>query len=401
MKKTRRIVQFGFLALTVVGVYFLEGNAERWCPFGGVEAAYLYITQGNMLCSLGISNFYILGAVLLMTVLLRRAFCGYMCPIGAISEWLGAGATRCGVKPAQVTGRADAVLRSLKYGVLAAILVFTWKLGELVFRGYDPCYALISRHGEDITEWAYVVAGSVVVLSLLVTMPFCRWLCPLGAVFNPFSRFGFTRIKRNESTCTGCKKCTRSCPMAIPVSEVMQVDHARCMSCMNCVDVCPELDAGALSWGPPRKIGGNWSQRVLLAILGVCVTGAVAAAYFVPMPSFVRERGEKPAQIAIAHLKVEQLTCRGKGTLFASFVEREDDLAIPGYVRIEAWPGPGAVDAKIHYDPAQTNEQAIKRAITEPLYQAETREWKPSPFVIEGYDPLAVEESEPASQPAE
>ena len=80
------------------------------------------------------------------------------------------------------------------------------------------------------------------------------------------------------------------------------------------------LSVGALSWGPPRKIGGNWSQRVLLAILGVCVTGAVAAAYLVPLPSFVRERGEKPGQIAIAHLKIEQITCRGKGTLLRRFV---------------------------------------------------------------------------------
>jgi len=85
MKTKRRLVQFGFLALTIVGVYVLKGNAERWCPFGGVEAAYMYFSQGQMLCSLGVSNFYILGAVLILTLLLRRVFCGYMCPIGAIS----------------------------------------------------------------------------------------------------------------------------------------------------------------------------------------------------------------------------------------------------------------------------------------------------------------------------
>lgn len=86
MKKTRRLVQLGFVILTVGGVFVFGGNAERWCPFGGVEALYSYATEGNMLCSLGISNFYILGAVLVMTLLLRRAFCGYMCPIGSVSE---------------------------------------------------------------------------------------------------------------------------------------------------------------------------------------------------------------------------------------------------------------------------------------------------------------------------
>ena len=90
MKKARRAVQFGFLALTLGSVFVVGGNCERWCPFGGVEALYTYAAEGNLLCSLGTSNFFILGGVLAMTVLLRRAFCGYACPLGTISEWLHA-----------------------------------------------------------------------------------------------------------------------------------------------------------------------------------------------------------------------------------------------------------------------------------------------------------------------
>ncbi len=88
MSRTRRCVQFGFLLLVLVGVYVVGGNCERWCPFGGVEALYTYVHEGNMLCSLGTANFFMLGGVLLMTLLMRRAFCGYACPIGTISEWL-------------------------------------------------------------------------------------------------------------------------------------------------------------------------------------------------------------------------------------------------------------------------------------------------------------------------
>ncbi len=80
----RKTLQFGFLALTLVAVFVVRGNAERWCPFGGLEALYTYTREGNLPCSLGVSNFYILGAVLLMTLILRRAFCGYVCPVGAI-----------------------------------------------------------------------------------------------------------------------------------------------------------------------------------------------------------------------------------------------------------------------------------------------------------------------------
>ena len=199
MKTTRRLIQLAFLLLTVAGVFVFRGNAERWCPFGGIEALYAYVTAGNLVCSLGVSNFYILGAVLVMTLLLRRAFCAYMCPIGSVSEWLQVGARRLGLRPLAVPYRLDRALALLKYAVLGVILYFTWSLGELVFRGYDPCYVLISRHGKDITFWAYVISGVVVVVSLPF-LPMSQLLCeqvgasPLPTIFDywPDSRPAFT-----------------------------------------------------------------------------------------------------------------------------------------------------------------------------------------------------------------
>jgi polyferredoxin len=178
MKRNRRIVQGAVLAFILLGVFVWGGNCERWCPFGGVEALYTYAAEGNMLCSLGTSNFFILGGVLLATVLLRRAFCGYLCPIGTISEWTNGLARRLHLPTVSVPARVDRVLGLLKYVVLALILVLTYRAGELIFRGFDPCYALLSRHGEDITVWAYVVAGAILVASVFAMLPFCRWLCP-------------------------------------------------------------------------------------------------------------------------------------------------------------------------------------------------------------------------------
>jgi hypothetical protein len=167
MKNTRHALQAGLLALTLAAVFLFRTNAESWCPFGGVEAAYTYLREGNLLCSLGISNFYAFGALLLAVLLLRRAFCGYMCPIGAMSEWFGAAGRRLGMRMFHVSERFDRVLSLGKYAVLLAILLATWRLGELAFRGYCPAYALLSRHGADITFWAYVVAGAVAGVSLL------------------------------------------------------------------------------------------------------------------------------------------------------------------------------------------------------------------------------------------
>ena len=388
MTRTRRLVQLAFLALVLSGVFIFRANCELWCPFGGVEAFYTYATDGNMLCSLGTSNFFILGGVLLSVVLLRRAFCGYMCPIGAISEWLGGLGERLGLAPWRVPARLDQVLGLLKYAVLAIVLTATWRAGELLFRGYDPCYALISRHGADITHWAYIVAGAAAAASLVISLPLCRWLCPFGAVLSPFSRVALARVRRDESACTGCGQCSRRCPMGIPVDSMQQVKDGRCTSCLACVEACPKRAAGALSWGPPKSVGQSWSQPALIAIMVACTSAAVAASHAFPIPSFVKTRGTAPAVTAAVDLEIHDLTCRGRANLLVYYLERDDLLAIDGYWKLEAWPDPTLARVRISYDPERCDEAAVRMAVTEPYYDAAGNLWRPSPFVIEGYDPL-------------
>ena len=126
----------------------------------------------------------------------------------------------------------------------------------------------------------------------------------------------------------------------------------------------------------------------MIAIMLLCTTAAVAASYVFPLPSFVKSHGSRPAQVAKVRLKVENLTCRGRANLFFYFLQRDDASQIPGYFKLEAWPGPGIADVDITFDPTATDEHAIKQAITEPYYDAVAEFWRTSPFVIEGYDPL-------------
>ena len=391
LKATRRAVQFSFLALVLVGVYVMGANCERWCPFGGVEALYTFATEGNMLCSLGTANFFILGGVLLTAVLLRRAFCSYVCPIGTLSEWLGVLGRWLRLPPLRVPHRVDRLLAWLKYVLLVVIVWLTWQAGELIFRGFDPCYALISRHGTDITIWAYVVSAAIVVASFWIMLPFCRWFCPLAAVLNPLARFGVARVQRNEAACTHCGLCSRACPVAIPVHEVKQVTAARCLSCLNCIEACPHRASRAIGWGPPGRFGGNWPQWSLIAVLLLCTFGAAAASYAFPFPSFVKVRGESPGQVARVELRMDDLGCRGRANMLYFFLERDDMYRLDGYFKVEAWPGPGVADVRITYDPAQTSEGAIKQAITEPYYDVLADLWRMSPFRIEGYDPLGAD----------
>ena len=394
MIKTRRVVQIATIVLVVVAVFAVGANCERWCPFGGVEALYTYCTSGDMLCSLGVSNFFILGGVLATALLVRRAFCGYLCPIGTISDWLRAIGQRLGIKCVKVHGTPDRILSLGKYVVLGVVLLATWRAGELVFRGYDPCYALISRHGADITWWAYAISAAIVVVSVFIAMPFCRWFCPLAAILSPFSRFGLTRVKRDREGCTDCGVCSERCPVAIPVHQVEQVTAARCISCLSCVESCPSNrnKGKSLVWGPPGRSRRRWPQAVLVTILLLCTTTAVAASYLFPMPSFVRTRGDRPGRVAAAELQVKNLTCRGRANLFFYFLERDDVMyQVPGYLKVEAWPDPNLADVRITYDPNLTDEAAIKRAIIEPYFDMDANFSRSSPFRIEGYDPLDLD----------
>ena len=99
-------------------------------------------------------------------------------------------------------------------------------------------------------------------------------------------------------------------------------------------------------------------------------------------------RGEAPAETATLSLQIENLGCRGNATLLTYYLNREDELAIQGHVKLEAWPGPGLADARVIFDPAQTDDTMIKMAITEAVFDHNAAIWRPSPFRIEGYDPL-------------
>ena len=387
----RRLVQLAFLTLVVVGVFVVRGNAERWCPFGGVEAIYAYVTEGNVLCSIGVSNFFVLGGVLLTLLLVRRAFCGYACPVGAISEWVGEGAKRLGIRPRRVPPSVDRVLSLLKYVVLALIVFVTWRASELLFRTACPAYALLGRHGEDITFWAYVVSGAILLFSALLVLPFCRWLCPFAAVMNVFSRFGLGRVARDPQACVDCGKCRRSCPMAIPVDQLEEVKEARCIACLQCVDACPtKKGVSTLAWRLPFARSWAVPRGVVTGTFLAIMTAAVAAAAFVPLPSFTWSRGTAPERTETIELGIHDLTCRGRANLLVYYLERDDDLLLPGYLRFEGWPGPGVGRARITFDPAETDAEAVKLAIAESYYDYDLGLWRHSPFGIEGFDPLAL-----------
>jgi polyferredoxin len=258
VKKIRTLFQLTVVAAAAtVGIRHALGltrvTVETYCPFGGLEAAYSLLAQRQFTCSTGERNLALFGALLVLTIVARKSFCGWLCPLGAFSEWSGALGRRLFKRRRDAHGRPlhalepprslDRGLRWLRLPVLVVILFFTYRTGELVFRGYDPYYILFSANGHDVRAISYVVLAVVLIGVVLVPMAWCRYLCPLGVVLWPFSRVGRMRLERREDRCTGCGLCDRACPQSLDVSRTSVVRSGECTLCFECSERCPERDA--------------------------------------------------------------------------------------------------------------------------------------------------------------
>ena len=163
-------------------------------------------------------------------------------------------AVRRAVKTLKTRGRwlavVDRPLRLLKYAVLIWSVTGAAVYGVLVFRDYDPWAALL-----NLTELTLglgtVVLGVVLVASLFVERPWCRYACPLGAATGLIGRLSPVYLKREAAACKSCAICSKSCPMGLPVHTATTIKSPDCIGCLECVDTCPRQGALELKIGLP------------------------------------------------------------------------------------------------------------------------------------------------------
>jgi NapH/MauN family ferredoxin-type protein len=240
-----RILRYGLLTIILGLVIHLalgygERSFEAYCPFGGMESLWGLFKQGEYSCALGPLNLSLLVALLVLALIAKKAFCGWACPIGYLSELTGRLGGLFQKNRLEINGKVNGRLKLLRYVVLIVSLYFTYKLGELVLRGYDPFYVIFSGFGHGTAGWiTYATLAVIIVGAFFVPMFFCRYLCPLGATFDPLSRLGLIKIVRNEDLCTQCGDCSAACPHDLRPHEVVKLRHRDCTNCLECVDACP------------------------------------------------------------------------------------------------------------------------------------------------------------------
>jgi len=238
-------VNHGLVEAGKAGIPILSSaSLHALCPFGGVVSIYQFAAAGVFVKKVHQSAFILMGIGFLLALLFGPVFCGWVCPMGSVQEWIG----KLGKKIFKrkynhfLPGSIDRWLRYLRYVVLAWVVYMTAMTGTLVFEAYDPYYALFNFWSSEAAISGIVILGVVLVLSLFVERPFCKYACPYGAVQGVFNLFRIFSIKRNPPTCTDCKACDRVCPMNITVSTKNgRVRDHQCITCLECTSerACP------------------------------------------------------------------------------------------------------------------------------------------------------------------
>ena len=270
----RRLVQTGILAfITFIAFrHILVGEGgdtitaswEAYCPMGGLESLYRFITSGGKFVThVHLSNMILLVATLAVAVVARNAFCGWACPLGFIQDMVSSFSSwiqrrvpslRQWIKHIKKRGARLAVLdrylRFLKYGVLVWSVAGAAAFGFMVFRDVDPWAALWGLLEASLSAGTIVLAV-LLVASLFVERPWCRYACPLGAATGLVGMLSPFYLKRVESACTSCGICSRACPVGLPVHTATTIKHPDCMGCLECVGECPREGALSLVVGLP------------------------------------------------------------------------------------------------------------------------------------------------------
>ena len=222
------------------------------CPLGALQNALSQMPRKAPL--------YIIGFLMLTGLALGRVVCGFLCPFGLIQELL-----HKIPGPKLKKSRLTARLTYLKYGILA-VFVVAIPIWYAYARGYPlpafckyicpagtlegglPLVALQADYRKVVGVlfgWKTGLCAAVLGLCVFCYRSFCRFLCPLGAIYSFFSRVALLAVRVDESLCVGCGACVSRCRM-----DVSRVGDRECIHCGGCRTACPK---NAIYFGLEKK----------------------------------------------------------------------------------------------------------------------------------------------------
>lgn len=315
-QQTRRMVQFAFLLLNIfLGIKFVlwvryfeshgatmyvdrPAGVDGWLPIAGL-INFRYFVASHHLPDIHPAALVLFTVFVAASVLLKKAFCSWLCPVGTVSEYLWKFGRKVFRRNLNVPRWLDITLRSLKYLLLGFFLfiVFTMSLDAMIGFLMSPFGLLADvkmlNFFRQIGTIGLAVIMILVALSVVIQNFWCRYLCPYGALMGIVSALSPVKIRRDANACIDCGKCNKACPSHLPVDQLVQIRSVECTACMECIAVCPAENALQFSLVPrasapaetlmPNTIAARWRGRTLqpwkvAAMLAIVFFGLVGAA---------------------------------------------------------------------------------------------------------------------------
>jgi len=270
----RHTVQAAFLALNVwiaaefywfVRYYETGGQSrfaerpagvEGWLPIASLMNLKALLLTGQM-PAMHAAGMLLLIAFAAASWIFRKSFCGWLCPVGTLSEYLWRLGRQTFGRNFRLPRWLDIPPRGLKYLLLGLFLYAVGTMSVPAIRAFlDGPYGMVADV-KMLNFFRYlgltggIVLATLVVASVFVQNFWCRYLCPYGALMGIVSMASPLRIRREPDACIDCAKCAKACPSALPVDRLITIQSAECIGCLQCVAECPA--AGALFLSAPRR----------------------------------------------------------------------------------------------------------------------------------------------------
>ncbi|MDA8141278.1 MAG: 4Fe-4S binding protein [Desulfobacteraceae bacterium] len=219
-------------------------GVEGFLPIGALMGWKQFLLTGRW-DAIHPAAMVILGWAVALSLLLRKSFCGWFCPVGAISEW-------CWTMGRQWLGRnlrlpawLDIALRAVKYFLLGFFfwVIASMSAAQIAEFMHSPYYKLsdvkMLHFFTRMSALTAMVLAGLLIGSFFIKNFWCRYLCPYGALLGLWAMIGPTRIRRDQARCIACGGCDRACPAHLPVSQKKTIVSPECLGCMDCVAACP------------------------------------------------------------------------------------------------------------------------------------------------------------------
>jgi polyferredoxin/uncharacterized protein with FMN-binding domain len=247
-KKIKKIQLFRHL-VQLISFFLFPGFFML--AFGELKYIYQSLIKGelNFIQTMSMSVELIL--VILFTAILGRFFCGWICAFGTFNDLVYNISKKLFKTKFKINQKLDSKLKYLKYLVLVVIIVFSWTIGYSFFKYSSPWEAFA-----QITDINSVISSFAIGLFLLLLITvgaffierfFCRYLCPLGAIFTIISKLSIFNIDMPKYDCSNrsCRACTNNCSMGIPLNSKNEINGGECINCLSCIEICPSKNAKA------------------------------------------------------------------------------------------------------------------------------------------------------------